>query len=945
MPAPLTAAIEAALATGRINFIDLVWIMLPGETLHWSTCGTVPGELTGDGITYEARISSIGPLTFKAGFQDSSVSITFFNDGLVKTKADEGQIWEQAEVRICRLFPDLDPEYNQVGDWDNPYWRGWIKQAPSFEVLSTMKVSSGFSELNRPALRRNGRTCMAILGSEQFPYDPMAGKGLPQIKASGTATGGSALTLTTGDDITEIKESWLIFVKVKKIIGRVVSAAAGTVTVEDWFYGGTATETIPASGDLWISGPAYNSYDGMEASCKNMGMFGPFDGQPENHLNTDTRRYFYALSLPGNAYLEKKAGIQSLASSLYSSVEGEGEGGVIPVRFGSFEAELKPLIAWGEAGDFIHVLGAVGEGRCAYLGEPLLDGIYHVDNINPDAAANDDSWIEGGTEFPLANDGEAVTSGELTESQQKQAIGSRQARARNHNETLDTHKSNPLGFNDPYGSGCSLAGLTWSRGRWQKKGYSLAGKPVVKIRGRGIMTLKPNGDWTAKPSLIEAFYWYLLNQRWGVGMVADRLNISDFTTQGAIAGEIISAAGSEPNIHTGPLIAGPEDVDAPTLPPCFVIVSEDLPLGETREDGLICTVVTGTKTYTMTVRGEATLTGPEIMSWIFTPEGKTRNAVIQDVGWLLNFYSNFDGELPAAGDTFTLSGEGLTEESAMRYQAEGSLVIDTSYGKMAEDIMRNCDGTFIPKRGRISPIIRGAVDLAVIDARRTYTDKGANRNVIFSGHQSTFKFTPAESSEIPTAVSVEFIDPRYGFKQPPIIIRNSYAEERIRALTGGNSQSKANTILDLCLTGSAEQAIRLGTRYLRAHSFIREVPGYHPGKYSLEVPIHDAQDLVPVEDVHPIYSDNFPYWCRYMRIEGFSDNAVRGTVTIEGSPYFEEMYSDSTTDFIISRGPVIKPAGPGTEFQQLVISSLTEGTNRDDEGTLKVSLSGEITLQ
>lgn len=957
MPGILTDQIETALQSGRINCIDLLQIQLPGETLYWSTYGTVPPEATGEGITYEARIKSIGPLTFNAGFSDAVVSISFVNDGLVKRLANDGVIWEQAPVSICRLFPDLDPEYNKVGSWDNPHWRGWIRQAPSFEDLSTMRVSSGFSELNRESLRRYERTDLSDLGSEQFPYDPLRGCGLPQIKTSGTATGGTPATLTTGDDLSEIKESWLIFVEVKKIIGRIVSATAGVVTVEDWFYGGETTEIIPASGDTWIAGPVYTSYDGMEVSCKNMGMFGPHAGQDENKLNKDTRRYFYALNLPGKAYLEKRVPVKGPASSL-SSVEGEGlDGEVIPVRFGEFEVDVKPL-AWGltpgkilgpgiaEKPGFFHLLGPVGEGRCQYLGEPLLDGVYHVDDINRDAPPEDDSWIEGGTEYPGANDQAGVDEGELTQSQQKQAIGSRQARARQHGETLDTYKGNPLGFNGPSGSGCSLAGLTWSRGRWQEEGYSPSGEPLVKIRGRGIKTLKPSGEWTEKPSVIEAFYYYLLNLRWGVKFGADQLNVADFTTQGAIAGEIIPSAGSEPKVIKGSLVAGPDDADAPTLPPCCVLLPASLPLGETREDGLICTITTTSKTYTMIVRGEASLTGPEIMSWIPTPEGENLRAVISDVGWLLVFYSSFDGEIPAAGDAFTLSGEGLDEECTMRYRAVGSLVADKSYGKTAEDIMRNCNGTFFQKRGRISPIIRGPVDLEVINARRTYTDKGAKRNVIFSGGQSTFKFTPADPSKsptaIPTGVRVEFVDTEHGYQKREITIRNPYAEKRIKALTG--IAGKSVTVLDLCLTGSAEQAVRLGNLYLRAHSFLPEVPGYHPGEYSLEVPIHDAQDLFPVEDVYQIYGGNFPYWCRYMRIEGFSDNSARGTVTIKGSVYLEEMYSDSITDFIVSLGPVIKPSGPGAEFQQLTIATLIEGVHRDDEGVLKVSVSGEITL-
>lgn len=954
MPTTLTSLIQTALESDGINFIEIVRIKLPDRYL-WISTQEVPDGLADDGIVYEDRLKSIGPLTFKAGFEDSDVTFELYNhDHLMKTLADEGVIWERAEVSVCRLYPDYDPRTNpsvepganRVGTWDAPYWRGWIKQAPSFEDVSSMKVSSGFSELTRPCLRKFERTDMSDLGTEQFPYNPLAGKGLPQIKESGTATGGSGTALVTAADISGLRESWLIFVKTKKIIGRIISISTGTgeVEVENWLYGGVdAAEVVPVSGDSWIAGPVYTSYDGMESSCKNMGMFGPSEGQNENDLNTDIRRYFKALSLPGNAYLEKAARIQGLADSLLSSVEGEGDGEVIPVRVGRFEAELK-ILASGMADDqYVHILGIAGEGRVKSLNEPLLDGAYHVDNINPAAAATDDSWIEGGTEFLGAKDLDGVTDGEITESQRRQAIGSLQSRARNHQETLETYKSNPLGFNDSYGSGVSLDGLAWTRARYQKEGYNFSGEPLVRQRGIGIGVLKPDGTWTNAANIIEFFYWWCRNQRWGAKLALDRLNVADFEAEAEYAGEITSSTSSGPKIFSGTIVAGPEDADAPTLPPCCIIIPDTWPLGETREDGLVCTIVTGTVTYTMTVRGEAELCGPSIMSWIRTPEGAVRSAVIQDEGWLLTFYSNFDGELPEAGDTFTLSGSGLDEEGTLRFPADGSLIKDDPAGEIAESIMKCANGTFIPKQGRMSPVIRRAEDLTVINARRTFTDVGANSNVIFNGGESTFRFTPDDTSKIPTGVKVEFIDVEYGYKKRQITIRNTFAEERLAEMTGENSRDKTVMTRDYPLIGTADRAVYLGTRYLQENSFIRGVPGYIPGDYSLEVPIHYAQDVLPM-DVHPIHGGQFPAWCQYMRIIEITDNSDKGTVTIKGRPYLEEMYLDTDTNFVISPGPAIKPPSPGTEYQQLVIESLTEGNHRDDEGTLLVSVSGEITL-
>ena len=351
-------------------------------------------------------------------------------------------------------------------------------------------------------------------------------------------------------------------------------------------------------------------------------------------------------------------------------------------------------------------------------------------------------------------------------------------------------------------------------------------------------------------------------------------------------------------------------------------------------------ITTATKTYTMTVRGEAAETGPGILSWIKTPEGATRSAVIEDEGWLLVFYENFDEEIPAAGDSFAISGTGVTEEGAIRYLADGFLIKNKAKKKIAEDIMKNCDGKLIPKEGRISPVIRRAVPQATIDARRTYTDTGDSPNV-FPG-----SFSVKPKDKILTGVTVEFVDVTIqgNYQKRQFTIRNPYAEEIYLKKTGEEAGDKTVEVLDLCLTGTPEQAIRLGTRYLRRNTYLAEVPGFAPSDVSMKVPIHDAQDVVIVEDIYPIYSEGLPYWARYMRPEELEDNSWEGTVTIKGSIYLEEMYRDASTDFIVTPGPVIKPIQPGVEYNQLQIESLTEGTHRDDEGRLLVSVSGEVTL-
>ena len=66
MALTLTSIIEAALATGGVNYVDLVRIKLsPTDYLYWSSA-LVPVTVTGESWGYSPRIVSIDPLHCKA---------------------------------------------------------------------------------------------------------------------------------------------------------------------------------------------------------------------------------------------------------------------------------------------------------------------------------------------------------------------------------------------------------------------------------------------------------------------------------------------------------------------------------------------------------------------------------------------------------------------------------------------------------------------------------------------------------------------------------------------------------------------------------------------------------------------------------------------------------------------------------------------------------------
>ena len=155
-----------------------------------------------------------------------------------------------------------------------------------------------------------------------------------------------------------------------------------------------------------------------------------------------------------------------------------------------------------------------------------------MDNYDPHApiGAVDDPLILYGFENLYAfngakgNDSAAVTSGELTEEQQKACVGARESLAWSWNEALDTYQHNPLVFNDSLGNGISWARRSIVRIRIQTKDLDPE-QARLTVRGVGTMMERVGmAGWTPGPNVVEVAYNAFVRKGWGKGTDPARMD-------------------------------------------------------------------------------------------------------------------------------------------------------------------------------------------------------------------------------------------------------------------------------------------------------------------------------------------------------------------------------------------------------------------------------------
>jgi len=265
-----------------------------------------------------------------------------------------------------------------------------------------------------------------------------------------------------------------------------------------------------------------------------------------------------------------------------------------------------------------------------------------------------------------------------------------------------------------------------------------------------------------------------------------------------------------------------------------------------------------------------------------------------------------------------------------------------SVKEMLQSVLDNCVGTFIQDKGKISPIIRKAVNLNAVAALEIFTDKGAKRNVVRVNGESTMEFIPDPIDQTVNSIAVEFVDAASDYRVVTMIIKNQPAQERAGKIFGEKRRDKREKPLSLNLTTNRDQAARVGAIILRERG---PLPNGKPnGIIRWVSPIHDAIELQPVKDVRAVASNHLPNYIQFVRIMKIIDNPDKMTVTIEARPHFNQFYDDSTKDLGTEIFPIDSSFSDDELPLPVRIESITESFVRDREGTEHEQLTVKFTL-
>jgi len=946
-------------AKQKIRCIELVQILAANrpQPFRWAT-SLVKENRSFDGKRYFAMILELGDLPFKPGFSDDKVKAKINNAGRrIKALADNGVTFERAQVKICLHFPQLDPPNNAIGDWDNPYWMGWVSAAPTYEDVSVIEFTPNYPEMTRDGLRTWEHSCGAMFADDVYcPYNPLWGKGLPANEFPGeiATVSGDKMTLTfTNMDRTSTNYAGrLLYIPSKKLCGRIKSGGSFSVVMQTWNTGESGS-AVPAVGDAFYIGEQFSTCAKTVAACKERGMFGPSSHQAESDLNIVPRRFFTGVSNAAS-YLEDGARIFT-SDNVRGSVGGSGnDGRVIPVRVGRFKGPAT-VLAWGVSGNqrYVHVLSSPGEGRVESIDYALMNGFGSPMASNSKLTTEADrkqhcTFVEGGTLNPNCDDDQAVTDGHLTEHQQIVGAGNREAYLRHYLLTVDTYLGVPYGMMSPSGDGVSLSGISWARTIYDfgADGAAQGSNPSIWIQGTGIKVLKPDGTWqsTMEADPVMFFYYLMRNTLWGAGLPSSFIHEDQVEAMSAICQAFLSPGDSHHAMTWGTITAGPYDyswTEFEILPGGMkgnenfvVIYGGNLPNARSYAGGILRVKVSGTW-IEKEVKELLPASDLEVISQ--NPNNPELDEYDVTDYWVVFTKTPFSpSAMPSTGDDFELKLEG----DYITYSANGTLDRQKRIGRLAEDVLKNCNGTYVMKDGLLAPVIRRHVSPSLITKR--VQDYGTGANVI-----GRIKFKPLPADKIPTRVEVTYIDStQSGGERVKFNIINEYAEKILQDHHGIDVRNQRTHKLDLCLTGSLEQAYRLGTIYLRENGYIAEIPGWEPGTLHWTTYLPEGVSLQIIEDVVEVDGWHLPNWLQYARIRDKIDKRMKGAMEIVATPYHEYLYGIPPGNMVRDE-PVPIGAGhhPTTPRRgKLKIESVTEDHMYDENGNTLIDATMEITL-
>ncbi len=243
------------------------------------------------------------------------------------------------------------------------------------------------------------------------------------------------------------------------------------------------------------------------------------------------------------------------------------------------------------------------------------------------------------------------------------------------------------------------------------------------------------------------------------------------------------------------------------------------------------------------------------------------------------------GKIPEAGDAITIR----EKPNEALHSAAGNPAKDVDIHEALSDLAANIFGEHYQKGGKLHLAIRKAVDLPTVDALPTITDKGTSRNVLRRTGSKSY-WNPTDASKLPNELEFSFLDRSKDFQRSTYTIKNELAQNLYVDRYGDDHIDEAKANLDLNLTAALEEAVKVAALWLR--HFGTRPSQFENETIEVDMPIHDAIDLRPIEDVRKVDLTGVPAWVTYARIESMTESITGGFMTVRMIPYVAADYVD-----------------------------------------------------
>lgn len=945
----LTPEIETAITARQVRYVDLFRVDLGSYNAtpyvyYWSD-RAIPDTVTFDGRNYEARITrdSMSKLPrSKRGKTDLTISN---HDGLVTDLYSAGISLIQGRVSVVRIFPDLDPEDQAVGDWTNPYWHGRITEVRELTAeAASVTVEFGWLDLTKRFGRVLGQTCPHLFADGfHCPYAPAEGYGRANEVTTGTATGADATHLYhTGKDFSAVTVGDVVVASngTDGTSGEVTVKATGTLTVGSWSHG------TPASGWHYEVGPAHTTCRYTVGDCEDRGMYGPSDNVAANQLNWSRRRYFGGWAEPAKTSIQVRQR-SGLGYTKYRTLP-QGSDGVhgrpvqVPVGYPILRG-LKP-VAWINAGQFQHLVYVLGEGRIGGVSPWMqIDG-HGIDNVGSTTQGlKDDSLIIFGADAYVgtANDTDAVTSGELTEAQRARGVGILDSWAYQQGGKLSTYADNPFRFNSAGGSGIGPANCALIRVRVEAEFDPAGAEAVVQLTG-GTLMKRLNGTWTAHPDPIEVFYNAMTHPLWGAGLSDGQLNLDALTEASdwcrAMVPKVQSEWAAGTNVASGNVAFGPEGGTGPggdhTADWIYIATTTDPQIWV----GAVLIVTVDSVEYDRKI----VLARPDMTDPVFSElpggYGKRLDVPPQTIGaWLVVDQVWESSAIPSAGDAYVIKATTDAQGKVQRFTANGVLgVQEKKLEDALEDILRGCNADWYQHLGKVSVAVRAQVDTGGLTTP-VLTDKGNSRNVLPGSALLIEKAVDRSYN----AVRVEFPDRTRAGEITAVVIKSSEAQLEQKARFGDQIRDEVKGSVFLPITNNLEEAARVGSMIARQRGIRSD--GRRNYEITLEMPAHLAMKLEPIRDVCGLDLEGMPSFVQFGRVEDIDEGRTAAVASVKLSLYHHDDHADNPYDFHRDRQPgeITDSEGRAVRFR---LVSATETVTTDRSGGPHSMISVKYTL-